>query len=159
MNIHLRIEDETVLPYFEEAEMTEPCARKTRGPHIIYDSRGLIWTEKQGRPVLCDFGEARFGQESYTDDIQPYAYRAPEVILKIPWSYGVDVWNVGVMVSLFLQGCGGVGGSLMLMIGNRFGLSLKASTCSSPAIKTASSVMGFISRRWLLLLVRLRLNY
>jgi serine/threonine-protein kinase SRPK3 len=100
MNIHLRIEDKGLLPFFEIAEMTKPTARKINGPHIVYDSRGLLWTESHGRPVLCDFGEARFGQESYTDDIQPYVYRAPEVILKIPWSYEVDIWNVGVMVSL-----------------------------------------------------------
>ncbi len=35
---------------------------------------------------------------SYTEDIQPYVYRAPEVILDIPWSYPMDIWNVGVMV-------------------------------------------------------------
>jgi serine/threonine-protein kinase SRPK3 len=99
MNIYLRIEDKGLLPFFENAEMTKPSARKTIGPHTVYDSRGLLWTKNHGRPVLCDFGEARFGQESYTDDIQPYPYRAPEVILKIPWSYGVDIWNVGVMVS------------------------------------------------------------
>ena len=56
--------------------------------------------KKQGRPILCDFGEARFGKETYTDDIQPYIYRAPEIILGIPWTYSVDIWNVGVLVSV-----------------------------------------------------------
>jgi serine/threonine-protein kinase SRPK3 len=99
MNIHLRTEGDSIWECFEQGEMTNPSARKSNGPHVIYAERGLIVAEKQGRPVLCDFGEARFGQESYTDDIQPYPYRAPEVILKIPWSYGVDIWNVGVMAS------------------------------------------------------------
>ena len=102
MNIHLRIEDKYILPFFENADMTKPSARKTNGPQTIYDSRGLLRTKNHGRPVLCDFGEVRFGQESYTDDIQPYPHRAPEVILKIPWSFEVDIWNVGVMVS-FVQ--------------------------------------------------------
>jgi serine/threonine-protein kinase SRPK3 len=91
MNIKLRIEDERVLREFEEDEMTDPIARKSHGSHVIYDSRGLLWTEKQGPPVLCDFGEARFGQDSYTENIQPYVYRAPRVIIKIPWSYEVDI--------------------------------------------------------------------
>ncbi|MCJ1396678.1 hypothetical protein MMC18_009570, partial [Xylographa bjoerkii] len=50
-----------------------------------------------GRPVLCDFGEARFGKEDYDDDIQPYIYRAPEVILHKRWNNKVDIWNVGVL--------------------------------------------------------------
>jgi hypothetical protein len=35
----------------------------------------------------------------YREDIQPDIYRAPEVILDIPWTYSVDIWNVGCMVS------------------------------------------------------------
>jgi serine/threonine-protein kinase SRPK3 len=99
MNIHLRIEDKSILPFFENAEMTKPSARKSNGPYTVYDSKGLLWTENHGLPVLCDFGEARFGQQSYADYVQPHPYRAPEVILKIPWSYEVDIWNVGAMVS------------------------------------------------------------
>lgn len=30
--------------------------------------------------------------------IQPNIYRPPEVILKAPWTYSVDIWNVGCMV-------------------------------------------------------------
>lgn len=89
-----------MLKDFEAAEMATPSARKCIGNYTVYESRGLKMTRKQGRPVLCDFGEARFGHNSYSDDIQPYAYRAPEVILDIPWSFEVDIWNVGVMVSL-----------------------------------------------------------
>ena len=83
---------------FEKNEMGHPIARKVDGERIIYESKGLIMPKKTGRPILCDFGECRFGGERYTDDIQPYVYRAPEVILRIPWSYEVDIWNVGVMV-------------------------------------------------------------
>lgn len=78
--------------------MRNPSARKTDGDRIIYESRGLRLPKKSGRPILCDFGEARHGQTSYSDDIQPYVYRAPEVLLDIPWAYEVDIWNVGVMV-------------------------------------------------------------
>lgn len=78
--------------------MNNPIPRKINENRIIYESRGLQIPNKTGPPVLCDFGEARSGSSSYTDDIQPYVYRAPEVILDIPWSYEVDIWNVGVMV-------------------------------------------------------------
>ena len=99
-NIHLRIEDESILRNFEAAELSDPSRRKIDGDRVIYESRGLIRPEKHGRPVLCDFGEARFGKKTYVDDIQPYVYRAPEIILDIPWTYSVDIWNVGVMVSV-----------------------------------------------------------
>lgn len=79
--------------------MQRPIGRKVDGERTIYESRGLKMPKRSGRPVLCDFGEARYGQTSYSDDIQPYVYRAPEVLLDVPWAYEVDVWNVGVFVS------------------------------------------------------------
>ncbi|PBP21617.1 hypothetical protein BUE80_DR007645, partial [Diplocarpon rosae] len=51
-----------------------------------------------GRPILCDFSLARDGQVDHYHNIQPDPYRAPEVILEMPWGYAVDIWNVGVMV-------------------------------------------------------------
>lgn len=157
MNIHLRTADDSVWKNFEQGEMINPRARKSNGPHVIYDERGLIWTgDQEARPVLCDFGEARFGQGSYTDDVQPYSYRAPEVILKIPWSYEVDIWNVGVMVSfcqrLFEPG------SCMLTFVNRFGTCSRPDFFSLPAIKMVTSAVGSISRPWSPLLGCLRLN-
>lgn len=100
-NVHLRIEEESILKEFETAELSNPIPRKIDGDRVIYESRGLKLPKKPGRPVLCDFGEARFGKKEYTDDIQPYVYRAPEIILDIPWTYSVDIWNIGVMVSVF----------------------------------------------------------
>lgn len=49
-------------------------------------------------PILCDFGEVRFGEKEYAGIIQPQQYRAPEVLLEIPWSFKVDIWNVGTYV-------------------------------------------------------------
>ncbi|GAB7357326.1 hypothetical protein MBLNU459_g8284t2 [Dothideomycetes sp. NU459] len=97
MNIHMRVEDESILEYFEQQELEHPSARKVDGDRIVYESRGLRMPSKSGRPILCDFGEARYGEESYQDDIQPYVYRAPEVLLDIPWTHKVDIWNLGVM--------------------------------------------------------------
>lgn len=54
--------------------------------------------KKFGEPVLSDFGAAVHGDVERTGYIQPDVYRAPEVCLQIPWSYGVDIWNLGVLV-------------------------------------------------------------
>lgn len=53
--------------------------------------------KKTGHPVLCDLGEARYGGQSYTELIQPLVYRAPEVLLDMPWTFSADIWNAGVM--------------------------------------------------------------
>lgn len=103
LNVHLRIEDQSILEHFEKAELSSPSPRKIDSDRVIYESRGLIRPERPGRPVLCDFGEARFGKSTYTDKIQPYVYRAPEIILNIPWTFSADIWNVGVLVSLNFQ--------------------------------------------------------
>lgn len=97
-NLHFRVGDDSIFQKYEANERKQPSARKIDGTRTIHESRGLTLPSKTGPPILCDFGEARFGKASYTDDIQPYIYRAPEVILDIPWSFEVDIWNVGVMV-------------------------------------------------------------
>ena len=98
-NVHLRIEEDSTLKDFEAAELRAPSPRKVDGDRVIYESRGLKRPKRSGHPILCDFGEARFGKKTYTDDIQPFVYRAPEIILGIPWTYSVDIWNLAVMVS------------------------------------------------------------
>ena len=30
--------------------------------------------------------------------VQPYALRAPEVILGLEWGYAIDIWSLGCMV-------------------------------------------------------------
>ncbi|WPH04301.1 CDK4/6, putative [Acrodontium crateriforme] len=103
-NVHLRIEDETMLKEFESRERSDPSLRKVDGQRIIYESRGFMLPSKMGRPILCDFGEARYGPPPFVDDIQPYIYRAPEVILDIPWGVQTDVWNLGVLIWDLLEG-------------------------------------------------------
>ena len=98
-NILLDLDDTSALEAFEEEERTSPAARKVAADHVIYLSRRIVTAgEKYGRPVLCDFGEARFGCTAYTGLIQPYQYRAPEVILRMPLNEKVDIWSVGLMV-------------------------------------------------------------
>ncbi|KZF25505.1 kinase-like protein [Xylona heveae TC161] len=70
----------------------------------IYVSRELKMPKEWGAPVLCDFGSAMVGDTEHLEDIQPNIYRAPEVILEAPWTYSVDIWNVGCMVWDLFEG-------------------------------------------------------
>lgn len=58
--------------------------------------------------MLTDFGELR--DDDIDSDgnstgrvndewVMPDLYRAPEVLLKIPWTFQIDMWSVGVMVA------------------------------------------------------------
>lgn len=83
---------------FEEGEKSNPSPRKVVGNEVIYASRELKTTNNHGPPVLCDFGQARFGSARYNGDIQPYIYRAPEILLRTTWNEKVDIWNLAVLV-------------------------------------------------------------
>jgi serine/threonine protein kinase len=90
-------QDPSELQEVEEAEMTEPSSRKVYKDHAIYSSRILMLTP--ALPVLCDFGEARFGSESYGEEAMPDLYRAPEIIMRIEWTEKIDIWALGLVVS------------------------------------------------------------
>jgi len=99
-NIMFGIEDDTVFTAFEEQVLAEPSPRKlVKGDRAIYVSRELRMPKEWGAPVLCDFESAMLGDVEHCEDVQPDVYRAPEVILEILWSYEIDIWNVGCMVS------------------------------------------------------------
>ncbi|ROW10362.1 hypothetical protein VMCG_02009 [Cytospora schulzeri] len=67
-------------------------------------SRELGLPKEWGAPILCDFGSTVPGDVEHLEDIQPNVYRAPEVIVEAPWTYSVDVWNVGCMVWDIFEG-------------------------------------------------------
>jgi serine/threonine-protein kinase SRPK3 len=97
-NIFLGLEETNVLESFERAEREDPTLRKVFDGNTIYQSRELDFPKHYGRPVITDFGEARFGRSKYEGDIQPFQYRAPEVLFELPWNNKVDIWNVGALV-------------------------------------------------------------
>ena len=56
-------------------------------------------------PELGDFDHAYpgfKGERRHVAPIQSHRYRTPEVLLGCPWSYSVDVWNLGLLVSIIL---------------------------------------------------------
>jgi serine/threonine protein kinase len=130
-NIMLGIADDSVFSDFEEEELQNPCPRKELDGRIIYTSRELKMPKAWGAPVLCDFGSALPGETEHLEDIQPNVYRAPEVILEAPWTYSVDVWNVGCMVRQIYQ----MVPVRILNLHHRFGTYSKAGTCSPATIQ------------------------
>ncbi|KAJ5719323.1 kinase-like protein [Penicillium malachiteum] len=94
--------DDSVFTHAEEYELQTPVPRKeveTDGTQrTIYKSQELIIPKEVGSPILCDFGSAEHGDHCHSVFIQPQIYRAPEVILGVPWTFSVDIWNVGCMI-------------------------------------------------------------
>ncbi|KAE8353518.1 protein kinase [Aspergillus coremiiformis] len=102
-NILTEIEDETSLKDIEEQESLDPSI-----PHIndgvpVYRSRSTM-LQLSGVPMLTDFGQMRLEQPGNRDWWMSDLYRAPEILLKLPWSFPVDVWSVGVMTLELMEG-------------------------------------------------------
>lgn len=99
-NVMLSVEDESILVDFEDAERSSPSPRKVVGDRVTYLSRDLGIAKVHGRPILSDFGEARVISNlgKHWEDVQPLVYRAPEVVLRMPWDEKIDIWNLGVLV-------------------------------------------------------------
>lgn len=100
-NIMFSIEDEAELKAIEEDEMNEPSARKVYGTEATFLTRQVY--AEIGNPKLIDLGEARFGQDTYAEQVMPDLYRAPEVLLGLPWDEKIDIWALGLTVSSTLH--------------------------------------------------------
>ena len=159
-NVLMRIKDESILPKFAQEEIEQPFARMIRQDRTIYISRLMPISPSQ--PVLCDFGEARVGSLRHTGEIMPRIMRAPEVILGIDWKCKVDVWALGVMVSVLshqistytLPICSWIRYELYRLdfaelIIYRHSIFSKVITYSPPR-RTASSMTNSTLRRWCL---------
>ncbi len=102
-NILHKIVDQSILQAFVKAEQETPSPRKVVNGTPIYQSRRFERPKEYGGLVLSDFGAAVWGDLKRSHDAQPAVYRSPEVMLETKWSYPVDIWNVGVLVSHILS--------------------------------------------------------
>ena len=95
-NVMLGTLDNAAFERFEQDEREHPLPRMETPSRTVYVSRPMPLTK--GAPLLCDLCEARFAEGQNTDLIMPDVYRAPEVILGLPWSFAVDVWGFAMTV-------------------------------------------------------------
>jgi dual-specificity kinase len=56
------------------------------------------------RIKLIDFGSAIFDCDYHSSVVSTRHYRAPEIILGIPWSFPCDIWSLGCMFVEFYTG-------------------------------------------------------
>ncbi|KAI1957057.1 hypothetical protein LOZ58_005979 [Ophidiomyces ophidiicola] len=97
-NLLIDIDTPNVFTTFENAELQTPGPRKILKGRTIYMSRRIPLTERF--PLITDFGEAHIiGDEVKLpwEDIMPDVYRAPEIVLKMPWDNKVDIWSMGMV--------------------------------------------------------------
>ncbi|KAG6835288.1 hypothetical protein H0H93_003092 [Arthromyces matolae] len=95
------VDDPRIYQLCDINEHANPTPRKDAGNgRWIYESRPIEHVEAVVESTcLCDFGEAIDGRKLYTHtDVQPDVYRAPEVMLGVPWSYPIDIWNLGCVI-------------------------------------------------------------
>ena len=98
-NMLLGVNNQSLFAQFEQDEITNPTPRKELVERTIYLSRH--WPLVDGHPHISDLSEARFGHHEHNDLIMPTAFRAPEVLLGLTWSYPVDIWATAILVRFF----------------------------------------------------------
>ncbi|EPE04736.1 protein kinase [Ophiostoma piceae UAMH 11346] len=99
-NLLIALTDESILSILEESETTKPSPRKQVGDTTIHVSQYILGGA--GALTICDLGQARIGRVC-TGEAMPTPYRAPEVILNMPWGTSVDMWSVGMLAWTLLE--------------------------------------------------------
>ncbi|KAJ5405013.1 protein kinase [Penicillium sp. CMV-2018d] len=108
-NVLMKIEDDTSLQDIENQESQDPSlpiASTIYGamPIVVYKSR-LTMLALSGNLNLTDYGQMRLvegcvNQDWWMSDL----YRAPEVLLHLPWGFPAGIWSIGVMTLELLEG-------------------------------------------------------
>ena len=97
-NVLSEMEDDTDLRDIEDLEAQDPSIPFISDGVPVYKTRPSV-PELSGVPILTDFGKMRPAEPVNIEWCMPDLYRAPEVLLKLPWSFPVDIWSIGIMVS------------------------------------------------------------
>ena len=72
------------------------CFKSTK--RTVPQTRVLLQSEIR----LIDFGLAMFNYNLRPSTVSTRPYRAPEIIMKLGWSYPCDIWSIGcILVELF----------------------------------------------------------
>ena len=62
------------------------------------------WNGRRCEVKVIDFGSSCFTTEQLSSYVQSRSYRAPEVILGLPYGQKVDVWSLGCILAELLSG-------------------------------------------------------
>ena len=86
----------------EREEAENPSEPVMDEDYPVYSSYGMMRSLRDitGLVFLADFGSARRGSTEQHGWCMPDTYRAPEVLMGVPWGFQVDVWSIGLMVSI-----------------------------------------------------------
>ncbi|KKA27947.1 hypothetical protein TD95_001192 [Thielaviopsis punctulata] len=107
-NIFISIGDPSTLDAFLSRELADPSPRKPLPDYTVYTSRPIPPSTRTllhpPAVLLGDFGSACFIERPLVHGAQPRVYRAPEVVLGVPWGVGVDVWSVGLVAWFMVTG-------------------------------------------------------
>ncbi|KAL9099100.1 MAG: hypothetical protein Q9163_005354 [Psora crenata] len=102
-NVLMEVEGDTIFEEIEKQESHDPSVPIMSAGAPIYRSRTPM-LELSGIPILSDFGQMRLREPVNKDLWMSDLYRAPEVLLGLPWDFPVDIWCLGVMTLELLEG-------------------------------------------------------
>ena len=73
--------------------------------HCDLKPENILFTDKSFQAVkIIDFGSACTKYENGFTYVQSRYYRAPEVVIGIPYSHGVDMWSLGCILCEMVTG-------------------------------------------------------
>jgi serine/threonine protein kinase len=64
----------------------------------------MMWSYRSARVKLIDFGSACYSSDRLSSYIQSRSYRAPEVVLGLPYSSKIDIWSLGGVIAEMFTG-------------------------------------------------------
>ncbi|KAL2753058.1 hypothetical protein ACRALDRAFT_1045064 [Sodiomyces alcalophilus JCM 7366] len=109
-NILITIENDKLLADFasHHEKCSQPRHVRAVDGRVTYLSQDDFGSLQGGRllPKLSDFNlsfPGLPGDKGHLSAIQSHRYRAPEVLLGCPWSYSVDIWNLGLLMWNLLE--------------------------------------------------------
>ncbi|WRT70717.1 uncharacterized protein IL334_007715 [Kwoniella shivajii] len=92
--VHTDLKPENILLCSNEARLQGPRVKGAKSKSILRN------TEIR----LIDFGSATFESEYHSSVVSTRHYRAPEIILGLPWSYPCDMFSIGCILVEFYTG-------------------------------------------------------
>lgn len=89
----------TLQQYVRQIFLGLRALRIAKVMHADLKPDNLLMTLSKAEVKICDFGSAMDASEQVkTAYLQPRYYRAPEIMLGVPYDMGIDMWSAGTTV-------------------------------------------------------------